>query len=213
MWWRKDLKGEDAISEEHIDNNKAERKILHERGVRPESLPPSEDVSKVKRRLESEGKKVLKETKKVTTTIVKKTKKEINPTETMIHVVFQANDAEVLKKSFELDSSMQGDVIRIADDFAVGPLKDIYSPAGIGARKQWWRKVHLAGGDYEGLVDNASTVDDNKTVADLVERLGAEPKEDCWIWAAQNKATRCKRLLLAHEPVKGVPGADLHPLS
>ncbi len=108
----------------------------------------------------------------------------------MIHVVFQANDAEALKKSFELDDSMQGDVIRIADDFAAGPLKDIYSPQGIESRKQWWREV-LAGGDYNGLVDSASATDDNKTVADLAERLREDPKEVCWIWAAQNKHDVC----------------------
>jgi len=36
---------------EHVDNNKAVRKMLVERGVKPESLPPSEDVSKVRTRL------------------------------------------------------------------------------------------------------------------------------------------------------------------
>jgi DNA-damage-inducible protein D len=60
----KDLKGERAISNEHVDNNKAVRKMLQERGVKPEELPPSEDVTKVKRRLEKDGKKVLSEVKK-----------------------------------------------------------------------------------------------------------------------------------------------------
>lgn len=61
----KDLKGEKLISEEHIENNKAVRKMLIERGVKPEQLPPSEDINKVKRRLESEEKKLLKEVKKI----------------------------------------------------------------------------------------------------------------------------------------------------
>ncbi len=61
----KDLKGEKLISEEHIENNKAVRKMLLERGVKPEQLPPSEDINKVKRRLESEEKKLLKEVKKI----------------------------------------------------------------------------------------------------------------------------------------------------
>ncbi|HEV3413847.1 MAG TPA: DNA damage-inducible protein D [Puia sp.] len=59
----KDLKGENAISNEHVDNNLAVRKILGERGVKPEELPPAEDVTKVKRRLAKDDKKVLKETK------------------------------------------------------------------------------------------------------------------------------------------------------
>ena len=60
----KDLKGETRITQEHVDNNKAVRKMLTERGVKPEELPPAEDVKKVKRKLESEDKKVLKEVKK-----------------------------------------------------------------------------------------------------------------------------------------------------
>lgn len=55
----KDLHGERNITQEHIDNNAAVRKMLVERGIIPENLPPAEDVKKVERRLESEQKKVL----------------------------------------------------------------------------------------------------------------------------------------------------------
>lgn len=54
------MNSERAISKEHITNNEAVRKTLLERGIRPESLSPAEDVKKVERRLESESKKVLK---------------------------------------------------------------------------------------------------------------------------------------------------------
>ncbi len=60
----KDLKGEGAISKEHIDNNIAVRKMLMERGVKPEQLPPAEDLKKVQRRLDGEDKIVLKDVKK-----------------------------------------------------------------------------------------------------------------------------------------------------
>src|SRR5258706_35670 len=60
----KDLKGEQQITEEHVDNNIAVRKMLNERGVKPESLPPAEDVKKEQRKLEGEEKKILKEVKK-----------------------------------------------------------------------------------------------------------------------------------------------------
>lgn len=53
----KDLYGQPAIQEEHVDNNLAVRKILRERGVQPEQLPRAEDVKKVERRLKSEEKK------------------------------------------------------------------------------------------------------------------------------------------------------------
>ena len=54
------MQSESAISSEHITNNEAVRKTLLERGIRPESLPPAEDVKKVERRLASEEKKCLK---------------------------------------------------------------------------------------------------------------------------------------------------------
>ena len=51
---------EGAISREHITNNEAVRKTLLERGIRPEALPPAEDVKKTERRLSAEDKKSLK---------------------------------------------------------------------------------------------------------------------------------------------------------
>jgi DNA-damage-inducible protein D len=41
------------------------RKILHERGVKPEQLPPAEDVKKVERRLKSEEKKAIEKPDKI----------------------------------------------------------------------------------------------------------------------------------------------------
>ena len=59
----KDLIGDQAISKEHVDNSKAVRKILLERGVKPENLPPDEDVNKVRRRLNADEKRILKVTR------------------------------------------------------------------------------------------------------------------------------------------------------
>jgi len=60
----KDLVGDQEISNEHIDNNIEVRNILLKRGVKPEQLPPAEDVKKVQRRLDSAEKKILKDIKK-----------------------------------------------------------------------------------------------------------------------------------------------------
>ena len=103
----------------------------------------------------------------------------------MIHIVFQEADVPALQKSFELDESMRGDVLEIKDEFAVGPIRDIYQPESVEARKQWWREI-LAGGDYDGLVDDGH-VDDQKTVRELIARLDEDQSEIVWIWAAQNK--------------------------
>lgn len=54
------MKSEGAISQEHITNNQAVRNTLIGRGIRPESLPPAEDVKKVERRLAADDKKALK---------------------------------------------------------------------------------------------------------------------------------------------------------
>ncbi len=60
----KELKGEQLITKEHIDNNLAVRKMLNERGVKPETLPPAEDVKKLQRKLEGDEKKILKQIQK-----------------------------------------------------------------------------------------------------------------------------------------------------
>lgn len=104
----------------------------------------------------------------------------------MIHIVFQHNDIDTLRSAFELEPSFKGDVIQIEDEFAVGPIADIYTEPGIANRKQWWRDI-LAGGDYDGWVDNGKTTDDNAKVAGITERLRNDDKEAIWIWAAQNK--------------------------
>lgn len=60
----KDLNGDSQITNEHIENNLAVRKILGERGIKPESLPALEDIKKVQRKLKGDEKKILKQTKK-----------------------------------------------------------------------------------------------------------------------------------------------------
>ena len=60
-----DLKGEQKITQEHIKNNLGVRKLLDKRGIQPENLPAEEDIQKLKRRLESDNKKLLKNGKKL----------------------------------------------------------------------------------------------------------------------------------------------------
>lgn len=46
-----DLVGESTITQEHVRNNTAVRDLMVERGIKPEDLPPSEDIKKVERRV------------------------------------------------------------------------------------------------------------------------------------------------------------------
>ena len=59
------MRSEPQISREHVTNNAAVRQTLLNRGIRPESLPPDEDVKKVERRLTSDVKKALKAPEKL----------------------------------------------------------------------------------------------------------------------------------------------------
>lgn len=61
----KNLNTENKISKEHITNNESVRKILLERGIKPEALPAEEDIKKLERRAKTEEKKIAKNTNKL----------------------------------------------------------------------------------------------------------------------------------------------------
>ncbi len=103
----------------------------------------------------------------------------------MIHVVFQPADADALKKSFEIDPSLNGEIVIIKDDYAVGPIKDIYTEAGRLNRLQWWKDI-LAGGHYDGIADDGH-VNDEKEIDNIKAKLDGNADESIWVWAAQNK--------------------------
>lgn len=60
----KDLKGENSITNEHVRNNIGVRSLLKDRGIKPETLPSSEDLGRVRRRLTADEKRLANETKK-----------------------------------------------------------------------------------------------------------------------------------------------------
>lgn len=105
----------------------------------------------------------------------------------MIHIVFQQNDIDVIQKAIELDEKLQGDVIQIKDDFAVGPIVDIYETEGYQQRRDWWKQV-LEFSPYSEQID---IVDDKMTVHNLLKNLDENPAETAWIWVAQNTHDVC----------------------
>lgn len=107
----------------------------------------------------------------------------------MIHLVFNEADIKVLQDAISMDESLSGEVTQVKDDYAVGPLENIYTEEGILARRQWWKEV-LSGGDADGSVDEG-LVDDNKMIEELVDNLRNDETEQVWIWAAQNKHDVC----------------------
>jgi len=103
----------------------------------------------------------------------------------MIHIVFNEPDVAVLRQAIELDENLQGDVILIRDDYAVGPLGEIYSPEGIERRLNWWKEI-LSNSEFAILSDERK-VNDPLVVEGLLQRMNDNPDEVIWIWAAQNK--------------------------
>jgi len=57
------LRGEGAITHEHVKNNESVRNMLGQRGIQPEKLAAEEDLQKLERRMKSEDKKLAKHTK------------------------------------------------------------------------------------------------------------------------------------------------------
>ena len=57
---QKDLYGETCITTEHVQNNHSVRDMLWQRGIKPEELPPAEDIKKVERKV-AKDEKTLKE--------------------------------------------------------------------------------------------------------------------------------------------------------
>ena len=63
----KDLQGERSITREHVQNNQSVRDMLGQRGIKPEELPPSEDIKKLERRVKSQEKKLAAQSGKLPT--------------------------------------------------------------------------------------------------------------------------------------------------
>lgn len=55
-----DLQGEPSITREHVQNNTSVRQMLEQRGIKPEALPPEEDIKKLERRVKADEKKLEK---------------------------------------------------------------------------------------------------------------------------------------------------------
>ena len=105
----------------------------------------------------------------------------------MIHIVFNTADIAALEAAIALDESLAGKIIEIKDDYAVGPLLDIYETEGYQLRKNWWGNV-LAHSPY---TDQLDIVDDRLTVHQLINALNHDENESIWIWMGQNVHDVC----------------------
>ncbi|MDD4138467.1 MAG: DNA damage-inducible protein D, partial [Methanoregula sp.] len=63
---KEDMQGEDPITVEHVQNNQDIRELLLKRRIRPEALPPEEDLTKLERRVKTQEKKIAGRAGKIT---------------------------------------------------------------------------------------------------------------------------------------------------
>jgi hypothetical protein len=105
----------------------------------------------------------------------------------MIHLVFNTADIASIEEAIALDDSLAGKVVEIKDDYAVGPILDIYETEGYQARRDWWKTI-LEHSPYE---EQLAIVDDKLTVHQLIESLEANPEEEVWFWMGQNAHDVC----------------------
>lgn len=61
---KKDLQGEHPITDEHVKNNVDVRKLLLKSKIKPESLPPEEDIKKLERKVKADEKRIARNSKK-----------------------------------------------------------------------------------------------------------------------------------------------------
>jgi hypothetical protein len=107
----------------------------------------------------------------------------------MIHIVFQEADIAVLQKAIELDESLQGKIEIIRDDYAAGPVENIYETEGYQQRREWWKSLlEISPYNTEQLMN---MVDDRLVVHNLKKELDENPKEELWIWMGQNQHDVC----------------------
>jgi len=96
--------------------------------------------------------------------------------------VFNTADIAAIEGAIELDETLAGKVIEIKDDYAVGPLFDIYETEGYQARRDWWLNVL----EFSPYVDQLDIVDDKLTVHQLINALNHDENEVIWLWMGQN---------------------------
>ena len=105
----------------------------------------------------------------------------------MIHLVFNTADMVSIEAAIALDETLAGKVIEIKDDYAVGPLLDIYETEGYQARRDWWKNI-LEHSPYE---EQLAIVDDKLTVHELIQSLEENLEEEVWFWMGQNAHDVC----------------------
>ncbi len=103
----------------------------------------------------------------------------------MIHIVFNENEIQLMEQVIALDETLEGNIIQIQDDYAVGPIENLYTAEGAEARNQWWGQVLEGTENYSKWENNE--INDAAKVEKIIASLKENDEEIVWIWCAQNK--------------------------
>ncbi|PUZ27089.1 Protein of unknown function [Chitinophaga costaii] len=115
-----------------------------------------------------------------------------------MHIVFGASSVTALSAAFELDNSLQSEILCFEDDLSVGPLFILDTRDGQQARQQWWDQVNDVTPPPvpvehpnlspvpAGLTPLADLPQDVLLFKELKALLKADPELQLFIWAGQN---------------------------
>lgn len=105
----------------------------------------------------------------------------------LIHIVFSESSSKALQASFDLQPSMEGDILVIKEAFEFGPIVQISSPEGFATRKAWWMSVQNSDVDSVKM----DLLDDKMSVHQLLKKLESDASLEVYIWLGQNVHDVC----------------------
>lgn len=103
----------------------------------------------------------------------------------MFHIVFESRGAELLSAAMDIDESLDGETVIIRDDYAVGPLEDLFSESGQDARSHWWKQIQSPAGNTAST-EMTEVFSDAESVQKMLHRMREEEFDEIWIWIAPN---------------------------
>ena len=107
----------------------------------------------------------------------------------MFHIVFDSRGAELLSSAMDMDEALDGEIIQIRDDFAVGPIGIYFlKPDGMNEKNggQAYRKEKGFPQKIRSAGDS-----DSDTIRKIVQRMEEEEFDQIWIWMAPNAKDVC----------------------
>jgi Domain of unknown function (DUF1835)/Protein of unknown function len=107
----------------------------------------------------------------------------------MFHIVFDSRGAELLSAAMDMDEALDGEIILFGDDYAVGPLQDLFSDAGRAKRQAWWTQIKED--QKDSLPEQAGNESDAAILEKVLERMKEEEFDQIWIWVAPNAKDVC----------------------